>query len=205
MSGPNSEEVQRTATAQANKRRYQSQEHVRQMDAPHDGGDQGVDHSAHDSLQEENHVEHVAPRAWRKPNYLGEIRDHPTFAFRWVSIDWRTRGDGEGLVRAIDEQWQPVMKGELKGYVLPSIAIPDLGAVVGKGRIVLCKMHKETKRQRDAYYSGLKDRMTNSVKENLKRINDRRMPISAVNKTQVTFRQRRVQAAVDEGAEGFTD
>lgn len=201
------QQVAADAARQAGKRIYQSADRVQNMDAPQDGGVQGVSHETHDDVRQDQGVEHVAPRAWSRPNALMEIREHPVYAFRWVSIDWRTVGDGEGLIRAIDEQWQPVQKGELKGYVLPSIALPDHGSVVGKGRLVLCKMHKETKRQRDAYYAGNQDRMTRGVMEGLKGINDKRMPITAKSKTQVTFRQRRanIEAKLAQDGQGLND
>jgi len=119
------------------------------------------------------------PRQWLPPSLLPEPAPEPGYVLHWKRLSLRGEPDATHFSKVLREGWEPCKLSEhpeLRMNANPR-ADGQFADMIEMGGLVLCRMPKELRDQRNAYYNGLANAQQSRVASDFLSKNDPRMPM----------------------------
>lgn len=119
------------------------------------------------------------PRQWIPPSLLPEPAPEAGYVLHWKRLAVHGETDATHFNKVLREGWEPCKLSdhpELKMHANPR-ADGQFADMIEMGGLVLCRMPKELRDQRNAYYSGLANAQQTRVTQDYLSKNDPRMPM----------------------------
>jgi hypothetical protein len=126
-------------------------------------------------------------RSWVRPEVLPTPNPEKGYTFHWVRVSTRGEADPTNVSSKLREGWEPVKASDHPEMMLVGVENDRFKDNVVIGGLMLCKAPVELVEDRNAYYREKAAAQSQSVDNNLMRINDPRMPLFAERKSTVTF------------------
>jgi hypothetical protein len=119
------------------------------------------------------------PRQWLPPSLLPEPAPEPGYVLHWKRLSVHGEPDVTHFNKILREGWEPCKLSdhpELRMNVNPR-ADGQFADMIEMGGLILCRMPKELRDQRNAYYSNLANAQQQRVTTDYLSKSDPRMPM----------------------------
>ena len=126
-------------------------------------------------------------KPWSPPNHLAAPDAPDGYVHRWIRVAMRGEEDKINVHAKLREGWEPVRADEYPDFASPSVESGKYAGVIGQGGLILCRMPKETAKERSEYY-GLRTReQMTAVDQDLMKEQHPSMPIHNDRRSRVSF------------------
>jgi hypothetical protein len=148
---------------------------------------------------------------WVNPSSLQAPTARPGMVQRWIRVGTMGKDDPVNLARKLREGWTPRLAESVPDdFPVPRIDHGKFAGCVGVEGMVLMEMPKDRNKQRNDYYRKKGEAITKAIDEDLMRTNAGVRVGGAFGPIQreqrsIPVRERRVEAAEDDGLEGTAD
>lgn len=141
------------------------------------------------SRELENRNTTVRVETWRPPETLPMPNPVPGWVFRYIRISTMGMADPKNESTKRREGWEPVKASDVPEIMHVSDATMNARYrdCVEIGGLVLCKAPADLMKQRDDYYRKQAQAQTEALDNSFLRQEDKRMPLFAERKSQVSF------------------
>ena len=126
-------------------------------------------------------------RDWKRPGALPEPDKQPGYAYRWVRHSIMHELDPRNWSASHTEGWEPVNVSEQQHMNILRSEETKNKDIIEIGGLVLCKMPERMYKQREEYYSDIRDRQKVAISQQYMQDNDPRMKKFNESKTKVSF------------------
>ena len=127
------------------------------------------------------------PKQWQQPELLPEPDKQPGYAYRWIRVSTLGESDARNVSAKLREGWEAVRVEEQPQFKYFLDSNSRYKDCVEIGGLILCKAPADLMKQRDEYYQRQAQAQVEALDNSFLRQEDKRMPLFAERKSQVSF------------------